>query len=66
MLPLMRRLFWNTKDTVSISSSLAMSRTSAPPMRMLPLPTSKKRGISPASVDFPPPEGPTSAAICPG
>ena len=33
----MRRLFWNTKDTVSISSSLGTARTSAPPMEMLPL-----------------------------
>ena len=65
MLPFMRRLFWNTKDTVSISSSLGISRTSAQPMKMLPLCTSKNLHIRLASVDLPPPEGPTSATVCP-
>ena len=45
MLPLSRRLFWNTKEMVSINSSLGMSRTSAPPTRTLPLCTSKNRQI---------------------
>ena len=66
MLPLSRRLFWNTNETVSISSSFGISRTSAPPTQMLPLPTSKKRQMRLASVDLPPPDGPTSATACPG
>ena len=65
MLPLMRRLFWNTKDTVSISLFLSMSFTFTPPMEILPLCGSKKRATSAASVDLPPPEGPTNAAVCP-
>lgn len=49
-----------------ISSSFGISRTSAPPTQMLPLPTSKKRQMRLASVDLPPPDGPTSATVCPG
>ena len=66
MLPLSRRLFWNTKEMVSISSSLGIARTSAPPTRTLPLCTSKNRQTRFASVDLPPPEGPTKATVCPG
>jgi len=65
ILPLMKRLFWNTKETVSINSLLSMSFTFAPPMEILPLCGSKKRAMSAASVDFPPPEGPTNATVCP-
>ena len=62
---LMSLLSWNTKDTVFISVSLAMSRTSTPPMRITPLRGSKKRAISWARVVLPPPEGPTKAAVVP-
>ena len=65
MLPLIRRLFWNTKDTVSISSRLFTLRTSTPPIRTLPLCGSKKRAIRLASVDLPPPDGPTKATVWP-
>ena len=62
---LIRRLFWNTKETVFISSSLAMCFTSTPPIFTCPPCGSKNRQIRLASVVLPPPEGPTKATVCP-
>ena len=56
---------WKTKATWSMSSCGSMSRTSTPPTRTEPESASQKRGISCAQVDFPPPEGPTSASVAP-
>ena len=61
----MSLLFWNTNETVFISSSLEISRTSTPPILILPEFTSKNLEIRLASVDFPPPDGPTNATVCP-
>ena len=41
-------------------------RTSTPPTSTTPDAASQKRGIRLAAVVLPPPEGPTSATVCPG
>ncbi len=62
---LINRLFWNTKETIFIRSSLGISLTSIPPIKTLPFCGSKNREIKLASVVFPPPEGPTKATFSP-
>ena len=57
---------WNTTATCSASASGAISRTSCPPTRTLPLLASQNREIKLMTVVFPLPEGPTSAVRVPG
>ena len=54
-----------TKLTYSDSWLRGMSFTLTSPMVMAPEVTSQNRAISLATVDFPPPEGPTSAVKLP-
>ena len=61
-----RRLFWNTKATCSISTWGSICFTSTPPTSTVPEVASQKRGMRLAAVVLPPPEGPTSATVCPG
>ena len=42
-----------------------MRRTSTPPTKTEPSSASQKRGTSDASVDLPPPDGPTRATVAP-
>ena len=63
---LIRRLSWKTKDTLSISVSFGIFRISVFPINILPSWGSKNLAIIFARVVFPPPDGPTSAAFCPG
>ena len=53
----------DTNATWSYSCVIGMSFSSWPPMVMLPEPASQKPAASLAMVDFPPPDGPTSAVI---
>ena len=48
-----------------INFSVGISLMLTPPIRISPSVTSQKRGIRLATVDFPEPEGPTSAVISP-
>ena len=48
---------------VDISSSVPMSRASAPPTRTAPEPVSQKRVMSRVTVVFPEPDGPTRAVM---
>ena len=50
---------------MSINFSVGISLMLTPPIRISPSVTSQKRGIRLATVDFPEPEGPTSAVISP-
>lgn len=50
---------------MSINFSVGISLMLTPPIRISPSATSQKRGIRLATVDFPEPEGPTSAVISP-
>ena len=61
-----RRLFWNTKATWSISTWGWIRVTSTPPTFTTPEAASQNLGIRLAAVVLPPPEGPTSATVCPG
>ena len=57
---------WKTSDIDESSSREGWSRTSRPLTSTVPESTSQNRAMSLASVDFPPPEGPTSAVTVPG
>lgn len=57
---------WKTSDIELMSCWFVWARTSTPPTLMEPESTSQKRAMSLASVDLPPPEGPTSAVTVPG
>ena len=63
---LMRRLFWNTKDTLSIKVSFGISRISIFPINMHPFCGSKNLVTILARVVLPPPDAPTNATTCPG
>ncbi len=56
-----KKLSCVTKLTIFESSARGISLISIPPIRMEPSLTSQKRSISLATVDFPPPDGPTKA-----
>ena len=56
-----KKLSCVTKLTILESSARGISLISIPPILMEPLLTSQKRSISLATVDFPPPDGPTNA-----
>ena len=60
-----RKLSWVTKLTYSESWERGMSFTLTPPTVISPPVTSQKRAMSLATVDFPPPEGPTRAVKLP-
>lgn len=61
-----RRTSCSTKPMRRYSAVLSSCRRSAPPSVMRPLVGSKKRSSSRASVDFPAPDGPTTAVTVPG
>ena len=62
---LKRTTSWNTMEYLDMSVSGSTVFMSMPPSVMVPLPVSQNLVASLATVDFPLPEGPTSAVTSP-